>query len=465
LTEDDQRLGHRLAGAWLEQHGEADPMVLAGHFERGGDRARAASFYLRAAEQAFDVLDLDAIMARTSLGLGCAPTQELRWALLGLRTEAAAHDMQLFGAATAEAEELLRSAPPGSIPWTQSHIMYFQAMLVAGRIADLLAGIEQVRQVEPAPEAVERMALSFVSASLVLDFLGRVSEGSTLEERFFAVVRPTSDRKPLARFWWNVLLGARAGHAHGDPWLGLQHSEENRAIFDLIGGERTFMLTQLYRGLNLWHLGAYAEARRALEEIAVADAALGVSSSLRRFGLVWLAADRSAFDDARALATQLSEHGRAHHLAMDEGRGRWALAEVLRRMGDLDGAEREIQPVLGMALPLEQPGVLGTLSALRLAQGRAAGALAIAEDAVARCEAMGGDCGLFRGAFVRLARAEALHATGAHDAARRAIEEARARVLATADRIADPAYRRSFLDDVPENARTLALARAWLEAP
>ncbi|HSK04999.1 MAG TPA: protein kinase, partial [Kofleriaceae bacterium] len=37
LTEEDRRLGHHLAGEWLERRGEADPMVLAGHFERGGD--------------------------------------------------------------------------------------------------------------------------------------------------------------------------------------------------------------------------------------------------------------------------------------------------------------------------------------------------------------------------------------------------------------------------------------------
>src|SRR5262245_38386060 len=37
LSEDSRRLGHRLAGEWLEQHGETDPMVLAEHFARGGD--------------------------------------------------------------------------------------------------------------------------------------------------------------------------------------------------------------------------------------------------------------------------------------------------------------------------------------------------------------------------------------------------------------------------------------------
>jgi predicted ATPase len=35
LTEEDRRRGHRLAGEWLEQHGEPDPEVLAEHFARG----------------------------------------------------------------------------------------------------------------------------------------------------------------------------------------------------------------------------------------------------------------------------------------------------------------------------------------------------------------------------------------------------------------------------------------------
>jgi hypothetical protein len=69
---------------------------------------------------------------------------------------------------------------------------------------------------------------------------------------------------------------------------------------------------------------------------------------------------------------------------------------------------------------------------------------------------------MFRGAFVRLAHAEALHATGAHDAAARAIADARARLRAIADKITDPDYQASFLERVPENARTLALADAWL---
>jgi hypothetical protein len=145
---------------------------------------------------------------------------------------------------------------------------------------------------------------------------------------------------------------------------------------------------------------------------------------------------------------------------VEEGRGRWVLAEALRRDGELDSADREVGVALAMAVPLDHPGVLATLSALRLAQGRAGEALAAAEDAMARYQAMGA-CGMFRGAFVRLAHAEALHATGAHDAAARAIAAARARLLVIADKITDPDYKASFLERVPENARTLALAHTW----
>src|SRR4051812_41398450 len=106
-------------------------------------------------------------------------------------------------------------------------------------------------------------------------------------------------------------------------------------------------------------------------------------------------------------------------------------------MSDLEGAEREIQLALEMLPPLELPGVLATLSAIRLAQGRAEEARAVAEDAMARYQAMGG-CAMFRAALVRLAHAEALHATGAHDAARRAITDARARLHTIADKITDP---------------------------
>src|SRR5262249_32276452 len=112
LTEEDKRLGHRLAGDWLGRGGQGDPQGPAGHFERGRESARAAEYYLRASEQAFHILDLHATMARANLGLGCAPPQELRWALLGIRCDASGQGLHLSSAVMPDAEELMRSAPP-----------------------------------------------------------------------------------------------------------------------------------------------------------------------------------------------------------------------------------------------------------------------------------------------------------------------------------------------------------------
>jgi hypothetical protein len=58
--------------------------------------------------------------------------------------------------------------------------------------------------------------------------------------------------------------------------------------------------------------------------------------------------------------------------------------------------------------------------------------------------------------------AEALHAAGQQERARAAIATARDRLLANAEKIGDPTYRKSFLENVPENARTVELAREWL---
>jgi tetratricopeptide (TPR) repeat protein len=215
--------------------------------------------------------------------------------------------------------------------------------------------------------------------------------------------------------------------------------------------------------MNLWHLGAHARATEVLESIPAADTTLAEISSLRRLALSWLYADRGAFDAARALAIEIRAHSRTHGDRLGEARSAWVLAEVLRRAGDLDAAEREIAAAQALAMPLDQPGMLATLAAIDLARGRTEDAIAIAGDAIGRTTAMDG-CGLFRASFVRIVHAEALHAGGRHDDARRAIADARDRVIAIAGKIPDPDHRTSFLAAVPENARTLALARAWLGA-
>ncbi|MBK8257333.1 MAG: hypothetical protein IPK82_32245 [Polyangiaceae bacterium] len=49
LTDADRTMSHKMAAAFLAKAGETDGMVLAEHFERGGDAASAVTWYRRAA--------------------------------------------------------------------------------------------------------------------------------------------------------------------------------------------------------------------------------------------------------------------------------------------------------------------------------------------------------------------------------------------------------------------------------
>jgi hypothetical protein len=75
-----------------------------------------------------------------------------------------------------------------------------------------------------------------------------------------------------------------------------------------------------------------------------------------------------------------------------------------------------------------------------------------------------GACGFFRGQYLRVVHAESLAAAGEEEAARAAIAEARDHLFEQAATIGDVDFRRSFLENVPENARTIDLARRWLGA-
>jgi predicted ATPase len=71
LTPDDCVRGHRLAGLWLDEHGESNALALAEHFEWGEVPERAASCYLRATELALSGNDFDAVLAHSARAIGC----------------------------------------------------------------------------------------------------------------------------------------------------------------------------------------------------------------------------------------------------------------------------------------------------------------------------------------------------------------------------------------------------------
>ncbi len=132
---------------------------------------------------------------------------------------------------------------------------------------------------------------------------------------------------------------------------------------------------------------------------------------------------------------------------------------VALEASDPVAAERAARAALAIAsaepvLPLNQAESLAIVAQALLAQGRGDEALVHAQRALEQHERLGGiDDGE---AIIRLTWAEALAAVGRRAEAIAAGDRARARLLERAAAITDPALRASFLERVPENARTFA---------
>jgi hypothetical protein len=464
LTAEDRVLGHRLAGEWLEQHGEQDPLVLAEHFERGGDGARAGLHYLRAAEHASQGGDIAAVIARAQRALASNMPDELRTRCLGMLCELLYFRMNLQSDAVPYAQEVLRVAQPGTGPWSQGMLLTIVYSLQVGMLDEFEAQIDVVAESRPVPGAATPWSLCIGTGIYLLDLLGRPRGAERLLGVLAEVARDRGADEPAAPALWHCMRSLRVASAEDDPRQGLEDGEAFRRISETMGHRRHVGLATSFIGMNRWYLGAFEGTDRMIEEVSVQDDDTGLVSALRPFVLAWLAADRGAIADAQRWASRLVADSRTRGVPLDEGRGQWVLAEVQRRAGQLDAADAAIEAalaILRLASPGDTPGALATLAAIRLAQGRTADALAAAAEGVEKDEAMGA-CGFFRGAFLRLTHAECLEAAGDHEAAKVTIAAARARLFAIAAKISEAEYRRSFLEAVPENRRTLELARQWV---
>lgn len=467
LTEEDRVLGHRLAGEWLEARGEDDALLLADHFEKGGDKARAAHHYQRAVTRADLAGDSMAAVAYGQRGLACTDVPESRAGLLGVICMAYTWRTDLLSAAMPYATELLQIAPRGSIQWIQGKGIALDNDMMSGRVDEFAAGIRELTEIEFALPTAPVLVFALARSVIGLDFLGKVREGNVVMDRLHLIARAAEDRSGIVLLPAHGMPAMRSCYAHENPYTGLRHSllarDEAAARYDFRFRD---MVGILLVSMNRWFLGDSREAERILLGSGLPDEAFGYVSSLRPFILSWMYAERGLFDQACEYATRLVNAGTTRKVLLDEGRGHWVFGEVLRRRGDFAKAESELetaQKMLQMVCALDGPGVLASRAALRHAEGRHAEALAIAEEALDRYAKIGACSQFFRGAFLRLVHVEILESLGRHDDACQFVRQARERILANAQKITDPDIRRQFLENVPENKSTLELANQWCD--
>jgi tetratricopeptide (TPR) repeat protein/predicted Ser/Thr protein kinase len=457
LTDDDRVRAHRRAAAWLEARGESDDVALAHHFELGGVPARAAVFWARSAEQALRGNDLAAAVERADRGLAGGAEGALRASLQMILLEAYAWRNE-WPATAAHAEEVFHREAQGSRPWCMAAMGRLWSSSVLGRY-DVLLDTIQALGAAPAVEGAEGALVQALCAVVMTMTLAGMHDAAAI---YLARLEEIGGRgaDPVVRGWTELGRGFRLRYVAGDASRSLARMRAGAASFAEAGAPQQRLWLEVHAAVDLWHLGAHDAAADAVEGALrepPSGSRLRLVASVGKYVLANVLLDQGRVDEARDQVLPMIETERAQQNRFQEGIGRATLAQILARRGDLDAAAAEALAAVDALAPCpgDQAMARAVLASIRLAQGQAEGALALAR------EAMGGAAHVpvYLGGLIRAAHVEALLAAEGAAAARRAAAEALAWLRDRAAGIEDPALRESFLDRVPQNARIAALAK------
>ncbi|WP_437964134.1 protein kinase [Sorangium sp. So ce260] len=465
LTERDRRVGHALAGDWLERAGSADAMALAEHFEIGGAPSRAAEAYLRAAEEALRGNDLVMALERADRGIGCGAAGDTAGRLRGVQAEAHVWrgDVAL---AVERGSEAIERIERGTTAWFSA---ISQAVIAASKLG-WLDDIERwtiAAADTPAADDAQRVKLICVAdGAAVLILGGRYAEGSALGETAERALARAEDQDPEVAAHIHQAR-AYVGMCTGDLSAGVSGLAAAVLAIEQTGDHRNTCNMRANLGAGYAELGDFERAESMLraalaetERMHLHDARFAAEANLAQ-----VLAYRGQLAEARALAESSATSSRQAGLVRTELFARCYLAKIALAMGDSDVAEREARAAVALApsAPTFAVQASALLARALLGLGRTDEAMRAAAEASAQLAEFGT---LEEGeSLVRLTYAEALAASGRHAEATAAIASARAALLARAEKLSDPTWRERFLRDVPDNARTLELARQWLGAP
>jgi tetratricopeptide (TPR) repeat protein len=244
---------------------------------------------------------------------------------------------------------------------------------------------------------------------------------------------------------------------------GAEHLEllmQSLALYDQACDARNACSAWINVGFALAELGAYLEAEHALLESLALARRLGLQNlvTLAQSNLGRVLGRLGKLEEARRVLTEALEAFQKQGDRRLGGATVAYLGEVLARSGELADAEHALSvavSVLEVAPPLRAEA-LALQAQLLLSAGRIDEAVAPAREAMTLLTSLGQ---LEEGeSLVRLVYAEVMDAAGRPDEAASALQLAKERLVDRAATIGEPRWRRCFLEDVPEHARTLALA-------
>jgi tetratricopeptide (TPR) repeat protein len=450
LTDEDRARGHHHAGEWLERAGEKDMNVLADHFERAGDRPRAAVFLEMAVQRAFEAFDIRAAMELTDRVLRTGVDGE-RLGRLRVVQSMAATIQGDPASATKYAKEAYGLLPRGSR----------HAYTAAGNVLNSGA---YVGDFELAPEIVQDLlsgdptelsgpyglALQMVVA--ILDSLGQRESAERLLERGqrFADESPDADR---AFVGWLGYARAGAFIRRDDLGSAFRAARDALEAFALVNDPFGTAVTRFGFGLLQGEIGQPSRQRAHLREASTFFRRMGASMMEMWCAIHegWSYFDERRYDDAVAAVVPVFHH-------FDHRHARVVAAFAHLEKGEIERAEEHVDKALaGIDDFLVTPWVVTLVHAARAATLRARGRHPQALESLSRAlEAGHGLLPPYVRSLVEVQRIESLFATGDRAAARAELSLAVARIERVRAAL-DAECAETFVR-VWSNARMLALA-------
>jgi hypothetical protein len=459
LSEQEALSWHTVAAAFLESVGEREAVVLAEHYRLGMQKEKAAEFYTKAAEQAFEAHDHDASQSCADRGLECGVQGARRGELLSVLITNFFWRGQL-GQVLQHGASALELAPAGGHAWCRAVDAYFSTALITGQMALLPGLMQQTLATEPNPESRSAYARALAWPSVFFYILGQKEPAELLLQRQRQVCATLdADDEALS-----YLEGAEANRTEQGiklPYTNMRFNEAATNISLAAGNRRLQSVSAVYYGKS-WHdLGDRTKAERILRENVILAEVLKDEHPLA-YCKIYL---------ARLLATGSdAERDEADRLAGDVlntqnptvlGLAHGVLAQTAWRRGDLARAEQEARAACEVlvAFPPYRLDMIALRSRILSEQGHAAESLRICEEMVQQIEALGLESYGLVDLYVALAEARAR--SGDAGGARSVLEKAASVLRRRADDIPDAQVRAVYLSDVPENKRLFELASEW----
>ena len=354
------------------------------------------------------------------------------------------------------AREALDRLPRGGAPWYEALGHLAQACGYMGKNEGLPALAEDLLHLEGRACVAEHI---MASNRLVIPLVraGRVDLAQKLfdqaQERLAVISIDSQDVVA-----WTDVGNAELDLHRGDLVKYLQLLDTAIGGFVKVGAVRDACLQRSHVGYGYLRLGLYAMAEQTLRKVVlvgepmrlnfIAPARANLALALARIGDL-----DQAFEVVSAALDQCTRQGNRRFEAI-------ALiyrVEIFELRGDDAAAYASARrAVAAAATPAIRAYALGALAGALLRRGDVAEAEKTAAEAMdVVVENQGVEAGE---ALIRLVHALAIEAGG--DAARAAVHarEAKRRLDEQAMKITNPGWRKSFLEDVPEHARTIALS-------